>query len=359
MSTAYDKKTRNTTPKNTRGTSLNPHNRYERLHYDSDGDSDNQHSDTPTSVFIDKAKSVLTRQRSPDIPFEWSLNPYRGCEHGCIYCYARPSHEYLGLSAGIDFESKLFVKPNAADSLARELDAPAYRCSPIALGSNTDPYQPIERKLRITRAILETLLRYRHPVTITTKSDLILRDSDILQPLAKMNLLRVFVSITTLDGTLARRMEPRAPTIAKRLQAMQALHQQGIHVTAMLAPLIPGLNDDSIESILRAAHKHGAQQAYYVLLRLPSVVADLWHEWLQTHYPDKAGKVRSLVRSTRQGKDNDSRFGHRMRGNGAYADMLAQRFQLAKQRYGLDGDFPPLTCALFQPTTKQNTLFDG
>ena len=205
MSTAYDK-TKRSQHTAGRGAPHNPQNRYDRLHYH----SDDEDTDTTTQVFIDKAKTVLTRQRSPDIPFDLSLNPYRGCEHGCIYCYARPSHEYLGLSAGIDFESKLFVKPDAAALLARELDAPKYRCSPIALGSNTDPYQPIERRLGVTRAILETLLRYRHPVTITTKSDLILRDTDILQELASMNLLRVFISITTLDSTLARCMEPRA-----------------------------------------------------------------------------------------------------------------------------------------------------
>ncbi|MBC6497403.1 MAG: PA0069 family radical SAM protein [Alphaproteobacteria bacterium GM7ARS4] len=329
-----------------RGALSNPTSRYDQ-HERIPTQQQNSERDEGQQLLYEKAKTILNRQRSPDIPFDYSLNPYRGCEHGCIYCYARPSHEYLGLSAGRDFERILFVKQHAPYLLQKELSHQQYQCTPIALGSNTDPYQPIEKRLLTTRHILETCHTWRQPLTITTKSHLILRDRDVLQALAQKQLVRVFISLTTTDTELARIIEPRAPTPEKRLQTIAQLVRHDIHVTLMLAPLIPALNDEEMESILKQAAHAGAQQAYYVLLRLPQGVGALWQEWLETHYPLKAKKVMHILASMREGHINDSRFHTRMRGTGPYASMLAKRFAIAKKRYRLDNKAPPLVTTLF------------
>jgi len=288
-----------------------------------------------TEITIDSTRSIITRNRSPDISFDRSINPYRGCEHGCIYCFARPTHAYLGLSPGADFESRLFVKPQAAELLAKELAAPGYRPNTIAIGTNTDPYQPIERRLKIMRAILEVLREFRHPVGIVTKSPLVLRDIDILAPMAEMGLVRVALSITTLDRKLARTMEPRAGTPARRLEAIRGLAAAGIPTAVMFAPIIPALNDSEMESVLAAAKQAGARSAGYVLLRLPLEIKDLFREWLEANRPDAAGHVMSLIRQMRGGKDYDSEWFTRQRGQGPYARMLAQRFRMALDRLDL------------------------
>ena len=298
-------------------------------------DSADQDSNT-TTIHVDSTKTIISKNKSPDIPFEQSINPYRGCEHGCIYCFARPSHAYLGLSPGIDFEKVIFAKPAAGDLLAKELSKPTYICKPIALGTNTDPYQPIERKWQIMRRVLEVLRDHRHPVSIVTKGALVVRDLDLLAPMAATKLASVAISVTTLDRDLARMMEPRASTPAKRLHAIEALSKAGIPVSVMAAPMIPGLNDHELEAILAAARDHGAQSAGYVLLRLPLEIKDLFSEWLETHVPLRARHVLDLIRDTREGKLNSSEWGERMRGQGPYADLIAQRFRLAVKRLGLD-----------------------
>ena len=287
-----------------------------------------------TTVTDEHPKTIIARNTSPDLPFDRSLNPYRGCEHGCVYCFARPTHAYHGLSPGLDFETKLFAKPDAAALLERELSKRSYRAATIQLGANTDPYQPIERERRITRDVLSVLLRFRHPVGITTKSDLVTRDIDILAPMAADGLAAVAVSVTTQDRRLARTMEPRCPTPQKRLDAVKALSDAGIPTAVMVAPLIPGLNDHEIEDILGAAKEVGAVAADYVLLRLPLEIADLFEEWLQAHAPDRAAKVMNLVRETRRGKTYDSDFSQRMSGTGEYAKMLKIRFRLALKSAG-------------------------
>lgn len=289
-----------------------------------------------TTVQLDAARRIITRNQSPDVPFDRSINPYRGCEHGCVYCFARPSHAYLGLSPGQDFESRLFAKPEAAQLLRDELRRPNYRCRVIALGTNTDPYQPVERSMRIVRGILEVLAEHNHPVGIVTKSALILRDADILAPMAVKRLAKAYISVTSLDRDLSRRMEPRAPTPMLRLRAVRELSAKGIPVGVLLAPVIPGLNDGDIERILGAAAEMGATSAGYVLLRLPLEVKTLFKQWLSAHFPAKANKIMSLVRQTRGGVDYDSQFGARMRGKGIYADLIAQRFNLACRRFGLN-----------------------
>ncbi len=283
-----------------------------------------------------QARSIIARNRSPDIPFEQSINPYQGCEHGCIYCYARPTHAYLDLSPGLDFETRLTCKRNAAELLEQELARPGYRCSVIALGANTDPYQPVEREHRITRSVLEVLRRHRHPVSIVTKGALITRDLDILADMAADGLCSVAISITTLDGDLKRLMEPRAPSPRARLAAMADLSAAGVPVSLMFAPVIPALNDREMESILERAVEAGAGGAAYVLLRLPLEIRELFAEWLQRHFPGRAAHVTSLLRQCRGGADNDSRFGLRMRGTGTFADLLARRFEVACRRLGLD-----------------------
>ncbi|MGD1956676.1 MAG: PA0069 family radical SAM protein [Sphingomonadales bacterium] len=288
-----------------------------------------------TEVHLETPRAIITRNTSPDVPFEQSLNAYRGCEHGCVYCFARPSHAYMGLSAGLDFETQLFAKPNAASLLEKEITRPGYVPKTIALGTNTDPYQPIERQLRLTRQILEVLERHTHPVSIVTKSDRILDDLELIARLAKKGLVSVGISITTLDRKLARTLEPRAATPARRLAAMEALAAKGVPVTVMMAPVIPALTDHEIERILAAAANAGAHHAAWVMLRLPGEVAPLFSQWLGRHAPDKKARVLGHLRAMRDGKLNDPRFGHRMRGAGPYADLIQRRFTLAAKRHGL------------------------
>lgn len=289
-----------------------------------------------TQVTREQAKSIISRNDSPDIPFEQSINPYRGCEHGCSYCYARPSHAYLGLSPGLDFETRLWAKPDAAERLTQALSRPGYRVSPIALGANTDPYQPIERHWQITRQILEVLCACRHPVSITTKSALIERDQDLLASMAEQGLVQVQISITTLDRHLARLMEPRATSPARRLQAMAQLRSAGIPVSVMVAPIIPVLTDSELETILARAAEAGATRAGYIMLRLPLELETLFREWLDDHYPSKAEHVWSLVKSMHAGQVYQSGFHQRQKGSGAYAGMIAQRFRLSLRRSGLE-----------------------
>jgi DNA repair photolyase len=288
-----------------------------------------------TTVQPDKSKTVIAWNESPDIGFDRSINPYRGCEHGCIYCFARPTHAYLGLSPGLDFETKLFAKHDAAAILARELARPGYKPAPIGIGTNTDPYQPIERELGITRQVLEVLDRFNHPVTIVTKSALILRDLDILARMAQRGLVEATVSVTTLDPGLARKLEPRAPTPPRRLATIQALAAAGISTGVLAAPMIPALNDQELEAILTAAAERGVSRAGYVLLRLPLEIADLFREWLEAHVPDRAEHVLSLMRDTREGKLYKSQFGTRMRGTGPYAELLRQRYRITMRKLGL------------------------
>ncbi len=302
-----------------------------------------------TTVTAENARTIITKNTSPDVPFDRSINPYRGCEHGCIYCYARPSHANMGLSPGLDFETRLFAKPDAANLLRQELARPRYRPRPIAIGTNTDPYQPIEREYQIMRSILEVLDEVSHPVTIVTKSALVCRDIDILASLAKRNLVKVALSVTTLDRHLARRMEPRASTPKRRLEAIAALSQAGVPTGIMVAPIIPALTDHELEAILTAARRHGATEAGWVMLRLPLEVVDLFTEWLDEELPDRAARIMGLLRGMRGGKANDPRFRYRMRGDGPYADMIKKRFQLATARLHLNQERTMLDCAAFLP----------
>lgn len=288
-----------------------------------------------TEVQIETARTIITRNSSPDLPFDRSINPYRGCEHGCIYCFARPTHAFIGLSPGLDFESRLFAKPNAAEVLERELGAPSYQVKPIAIGTNTDPYQPIERQHQIMRGILEVLNKTGHPVTIVTKSALVMRDIDILSDMAKRNLVKVAISVTTLDRKIARSLEPRASTPARRLQTIKALSEAGIPTAVLAAPIIPGLTDHEMEGILGICKEHGAIEASYILLRLPREVSELFKEWLLREVPGSYRRVLSLLRSMRDGKDYDAQWNQRFKGKGPYADHLAKRFQLACKTKGL------------------------
>ena len=290
-----------------------------------------------TTVTEERARSIVSHNDSPDIGFDSSINPYRGCEHGCIYCYARPSHAYLELSPGLDFETKLFAKTNAAELLRETLAKPGYVPSPIALGANTDCYQPIERKYRITRQILEVLAECEHPVTIVTKSALVERDLDLLAPMAQKNLVKVFVSIGTLDRTLARKLEPRAASPQRRLDVLSALSEKKIPCGVMVAALIPALNDKTLELVLEEASKAGAAEAAYVIMRLPNELKDLFKEWLAAHYPERADHVISIIRQVRGGRDNDPRFGARMTGTGNFAELIGKRFEIACRRFGLNG----------------------
>ncbi len=315
-----------------------------------------------TTVMADRARTVIAHNDSPDIPFRQSINPYRGCEHGCVYCYARPSHAYLGLSPGLDFESRLFAKYDAPQLLARELARPGHVADPLALGANTDPYQPIERRLRITRAVLEVLARHRHPFTIVTKSALVERDLDILAPLARARLCAVYISVTTLDRQLARTLEPRAAAPPRRLEAVQRLAQAGVPTGVMFAPVIPALNDHELEAVLAAAAAAGARSAGYTVLRLPHEVKALFREWLASHAPLKAAHVMHRVRQVRGGRDNDARFGTRLSGEGDYARLLAQRFALACRRLGLNRSEPALDGSGFRVPARngeQLRLFDA
>ncbi|MFZ2469234.1 MAG: PA0069 family radical SAM protein [Parvibaculum sedimenti] len=289
-----------------------------------------------THVTAETPRTIITRNSSPDISFDRSINPYRGCEHGCVYCFARPTHAYMGLSPGLDFESRLFAKPNAAALLEKELSRKGYEVAPIAMGTNTDPYQPIEQRYRITRSILEVLSAYNHPVTIVTKSARVTRDLDILSDMARRDLVKVAISVTTLDARLARTMEPRASTPSRRFEAMTLLSQAGVPTGVMVAPVIPALNDSEIEKILTGAAYAGAQSAGFVLLRLPLEIKDLFREWLEENRPDAAEHVMSLIRSMRGGKDYDAEWGKRMRGTGPYAWQIGRRFEIATKRLGLD-----------------------
>ena len=320
-----------------RGATTNASGRFERFARTAVYDELTEADDLPafrTEVMIEKAKRIITSNDSPDIAFDRSINPYRGCEHGCSYCFARPTHAYMGLSAGIDFESKLFAKTGAAELLERELSAPGYQPKSIAIGTNTDPYQPIEREHRIMRQVLEVLSRFNHPVGIVTKNALVTRDIDLLAPMAEKGLVKVALSVTTLDRGLARTMEPRASTPSKRLEAMRRLSEAGVPVSVLTAPIIPAINDHEIEAILAAARDAGAREAGYVLLRLPLEVRDVFSQWLVTHFPDKARHVLSLVRSTRGGKDYDARFGVRQVGEGPFAWLIGRRFEMACARLG-------------------------
>lgn len=315
-----------------------------------------------TQVREERARSIISRNQSPDIPFSQSVNPYRGCEHGCSYCFARPSHAYLNLSPGLDFETKLSAKVNAAEQLRRELAKPGYKVSPIALGINTDAYQPIERKWRITRQLLEVLAETKHPVSLITKNALIERDLDLLAPMAREHLVRVFFSITTLDNHLAAKLEPRASAPHRRIKAIRTLHEQGVPVGVMFAPVIPWVNDRELEAVLEAAREAGAGSAGYVLLRLPWEVAPLFRDWLQTHLPDRAEHVMSTIKQMRGGREYDSTFGKRMSGEGAYAELLAHRFALALKRcgYPIRDRNAGLDCSRFvapRPDSPQGQLF--
>ncbi len=307
-----------------------------------------------TVVREERARSIISRNASPDIGFSQSVNPYRGCEHGCVYCFARPSHAYLDLSPGIDFETRLFAKTNAAERLRAELAKPGYVPSPIALGINTDAYQPIERRYQVTRSVLEVLAECRHPVSFITKGGLIERDVDLLAAMARERLVTVHFSITTLDNKLASKMEPRATAPHGKLRAMRALFDAGVPVGVMVAPVVPMLTDHELEHILEAAHAHGARSAGYVLLRLPHELKEVWREWLQLHYPQRAAHVMSLINQMRGGKDYDSAFGTRMRGEGPFAQLIAQRFAKAHARLGY-GRLPPLDGTRFVAPRKPSS----
>jgi len=338
-----------------RGAHSNASGRYEplaRIAFDDGWRTLDELPSFKTTVQTDATRKIITRNESPDIGFDRSINPYRGCEHGCVYCFARPTHAYLGLSPGLDFESKLFVKPEAADLLEKELAAPGYKPKVIAIGTNTDPYQPIERKYQVMRRILEVLDRAGHPVGIVTKSALVLRDLDILARMAERKLAKVALSVTTLDPDLARRMEPRAATPMRRLETLRRLSQAGVPTTVMVAPVIPALNDMEIERILDAAQAAGAKEAGYVLLRLPLEVRDLFKQWLTANYPDRANHVFKLIRDMRGGKDYDSQWGKRMKGTGPYAWMIGRRFELACEKLGINAEKRRLDMSRFKPPRK-------
>jgi len=327
-------------PPRGRGATLNPEGRFEtieRAAYDDGwGDLPEEPRQVPTVVADETVRSIISRNDSPDIPFTQSINPYRGCEHGCVYCYARPSHGYLNLSAGLDFETRLFAKVNAAEMLRRELAKPGYRCEPIAFGTNTDPYQPAERERGIMRALLSVLAECDHPLTITTKSALVERDLDLLAPMARKGLARVYLSVTTLDRHLARRLEPRASAPLRRIEAIRRLADEGVPAGIMTAPVIPFLTDDQMEAVLEAGAAAGAGEAGYLILRLPHEVKDLFRAWLQHHFPLKAAHVMSRLREMRAGAENDPRFGTRMTGEGVLARLIAERFRVACERLGLN-----------------------
>ena len=338
-----------------RGAGINPTGRFEPTTRHEFDDGWETLEDLPafkTDVQVEKPRTIITRNDSPDISFDRSINPYRGCEHGCIYCFARPTHSYMGLSAGLDFEAKLFAKPDAPRLLERELAKPGYQPKTIAIGTNTDPYQSIEKKWRIMREILEVLEAANHPVGIVTKSALVVRDIDILSRMAEKGLAKVALSVTTVDATLARTMEPRASTPTLRLQAIRKLTEAGIPTSVMMGPIIPGINDHEIERILDAAYAQGAREAGYVLLRLPLEVAPLFKDWLLRNYPDRYRHVMSLVRSMRDGKDYDAEWGKRMRGTGPYAWQIGRRFEISARKLGFNSKRIPLRTDLFEPVEK-------
>jgi DNA repair photolyase len=349
-------------PSRGRGAVSNPGGRFEALTSEAFDDGWTGEDEAPaplrTTVTAEKARVIITRNDSPDVGFDRSINPYRGCEHGCIYCYARPAHAYMGLSPGLDFESKLFFKPEAARLLERELSKPSYAPGVIHIGGNTDPYQPQERRLRVTRQVLEVLSRFRHPLSIITKSALIARDLDLLGPMGQAGLARAAVSITTLDRKLARAMEPRAATPEKRLDAVRMLAAAGVPTAVMFAPVIPGLNDHELEAVLQRAAEAGAAGVGYVVLRLPLEIKDLFREWLVANRPERAERVMSLVRQMRGGRDYDPQWGKRMKGEGPIAELIGQRFKIARRRFGLDRTLPPLDLGQFRVPSKAGDQMD-
>jgi len=317
--------------------------------YDGDGHGpEDEERVLRTHVSRERAGRVISYNRSPDLPFDRSVNPYRGCEHGCVYCFARPTHAWLGLSPGLDFETRLVARPDAPERLEAELRARAYRVAPIAIGTNTDPYQPVEREFAITRGCLEVLSRFNHPVAVVTKGTLIERDIDLLADMAARGLAKVGISVTTLDESLARRLEPRAPSPERRLATIGRLAEAGVPVRLMVSPVIPALSDPEIEAILAAGQEAGAEAASWIMLRLPREVSDLFRAWLAMHYPDRAGRVMSRLREMHGGRDYAADWHHRMRGQGVYARMIARRFDLAARRLGLDKSQAALRCDLFE-----------
>ncbi len=349
-----------------RGALSNPESRFLQTHSEPIDDGwaaplaeEDVQPNLDTELFPDRTIKLITRNRSPDIPFDRSINPYKGCEHGCIYCFARPTHAYLDLSPGLDFETRIFFKTNVRQRLLEELGTKNYRCQPIAMGTNTDPYQPAEKRLQITRQILETLLEWRHPVTIVTKSRLVLRDLDLLVELAALDLVQVNLSVTTLDVTLKTKLEPRTASPAARLKTISELDKAGVPVGAMVAPVIPFVNDHEIEAIVSACVEAGARSLGYILLRLPREVAPLFQEWVRDHYPLKAGRVENAVRQMRGGELYRSEWGKRMRGSGAMAELIENRFAKALRDHGVDRDTRPtnLRTDLFRPPGHQENLF--
>jgi DNA repair photolyase len=343
-----------------RGTLSNPPGRFERQDVEEvhDGWYEEDQPDTiATTIEPDRARGIITRNDSPDIPFEQSINPYRGCEHGCIYCYARPSHAFMGLSSGIDFETRLFYKANAGRVLEEELAKPGYVCKPITIGANTDPYQPIERQMQVTRAVLEVLARTRHPASIITKSAMVLRDLDLLVDMARENLMSVAISITTLSPETKRVLEPRTASPQARLRALRELNAAGVPAGVMVAPIIPAMTDHEMEAILEAAAAAGARWAGYTIVRLPYEIKDLFRDWLAEHFPDRAPHVMSLIRDMRGGRDYDSKFGERMRGTGPIAELLRARFKMACRRLSLNSgsrEMPDRT-QLFRPPLREGS----
>ena len=340
-----------------RGAADNPGGRFEKLERSRDeGDRIEPHPQTV--ITLQRARSIISRNDSPDLPFNQSINPYQGCEHGCIYCYARPTHSYLGLSPGLDFETKLFAKENAAERLRAELSRPGYRPELISLGANTDPYQPAERKLRITRGILEVLWEFRHPVGIVTKGSLIERDLDLLAPMAAERLVQVFISIGTLDGEIARTLEPRAAAPYRRVETVRRLSAQGVPCGVFVAPIVPFLNDKDMEAVLEAVAGAGARTASFTLLRLPWEVKDLFKGWLEEHHPLKAAHIMARIRDMRGGRENDPEFGSRMKGEGQYAELLRRRFDVTCRRLGLSADRRgALETGKFRRPEAQGSLF--
>ena len=340
-------------PLHGRGAVSNPQHRFKSLARNAEDDgwtrADEEAALPETQVIEQVAKSALTRNDSPDIPFDRSVNPYQGCEHGCVYCYARPSHAYHGFSPGLDFETRIFARTNIAEVLRAELAKPGYRPGPVALGANTDPWQPVERKLRITRHVLEVLAEARHPVTLVTKSSLVERDLDLLGDMARDGLVHAAVSIATLDADLARRLEPRAASPARRLETLRRLSAAGVPCAVLVAPMIPMLTDPDLEKVLEAARDAGAKTAGYVFLRLPHELKDVFKDWLAAHFPLRAEHVMSLVRQMREGRENQSEFGVRQRGSGVYADLLAQRMAKGRKRFELTGGLPSLALDRFRP----------
>lgn len=340
-----------------RGANSNRASRFLAVHSEAESDgwaADAEPHDSAlslaTELYPDRARRLITRNASPDIPFDQSINPYKGCEHGCVYCFARPTHAYLDLSPGLDFETRIFYKTGVREALLAELGKPGYRCSTIAMGTNTDPYQPAEKHKRITRTILEVLLEQRHPVSIVTKGQLVLRDLDLLADLARQQLVSVAVSLTTLDVALKTRLEPRATGPRARLRMIRALAEAGVPTTVMVAPVIPFLNDQEIEDMLAAAAAAGARRASYVLLRLPLEVRALFEDWLSEHYPLRAARIMNAIRESRGGKAYNAAWGERMRGTGVFADLIARRFSAGVKKHGLNGATQaPLRTDLFEP----------